>query len=81
MKLANDMYQIFIENFPNSLELDKARARLIYTRLATYRGPAFNDAGLDDARKELFLSGSKQESDEMPESTPGGPGVFFGRGV
>ena len=54
MKLSNDMYQIFIENFPRSPELNKARARRIYTRLATYRGPAFNAAGLDDARKELL---------------------------
>ncbi|MBT7657488.1 MAG: outer membrane protein assembly factor BamD [Phycisphaerae bacterium] len=53
MKLANDMYQIFIENFPTSPFIERARARLIYTRLATYRGPAFNSVGLDDARKEL----------------------------
>lgn len=53
MKLANDMYLIFTENYPHSPEIDKARARLIYTRLATYRGPAFNDAGLFDARNEL----------------------------
>lgn len=54
MKLANDMYLIFVENYPQSIEIDKARARLIYSRLATYRGPAFNDAGLYDARKELI---------------------------
>jgi outer membrane protein assembly factor BamD (BamD/ComL family) len=54
MKLANDMYLIFVENYPQSLEIDKAKARLIYTRLATYRGPTFNDAGLFDARKELL---------------------------
>jgi len=54
MKLANDMYLIFVENYPHSPEINKARARLIYTRLATYRGPAFNDAGLYDARKELL---------------------------
>jgi len=53
MKLANDMYLIFVENYPHSSEINKARARLIYTRLATYRGPAFNNAGLFDARKEL----------------------------
>ena len=53
MKLANDMYLIFVENYPQSPEINKAQARLIYTRLATYRGPAFDDAGLFDARKEL----------------------------
>lgn len=54
MKLANDMYLIFVENYPRSAEIEKAQARLIYTRLATYRGPDFNDAGLFDARKELI---------------------------
>ncbi len=53
MKLANDMYLIFVENYPESELIDKAKARLIYTRLATYRGPSFDDAGLMDARKEL----------------------------
>ncbi len=54
MKLANDMYLIFVENYPKSEEINKAQARLIYTRLATYRGPSFNDSGLLDARKELL---------------------------
>jgi len=53
MKLANDMYLIFVENYPRSKKIERAKARLIYTRLATYRGPLFNDAGLFDARKEL----------------------------
>ena len=54
MKLANDMYLIFVQNYPQSDSIDKAKARLIYTRLATYRGPSFDDAGLLDARKELL---------------------------
>ena len=53
MKLANDMYLIFVENYPLSEQLNKALTRLIYTRLATYRGPAYDNAGLTDARKEL----------------------------
>jgi outer membrane protein assembly factor BamD (BamD/ComL family) len=53
MKLANDMYLIFVENYPSSEYIEKAKARLIYTRLATYRGPAFESAGLIDAKKEL----------------------------
>ena len=53
VKLANDMYLIFVQNYPHSDQIDKARARLIYTRLATYRGPAFDESGLLDARKEL----------------------------
>ncbi len=54
MDLANKMYLIFVDNYPRSSRINKAIARLIYTRLATYRGPAFNDAGLLDARKELI---------------------------
>ncbi len=53
MDLANDMYQLFVEKYPRSENIDKARARLIYTRLATYRGPSFDATGLIDARKEL----------------------------
>ena len=53
MELANEMYLIFVENYPSSDFIEKAKARLIYTRLATYRGPSFDDAGLMDARKEL----------------------------
>lgn len=53
MKLANDMYLIFVENYPRSEHIDKAETRLIYTRLATYRGPAFDNSGLVDAREEL----------------------------
>lgn len=53
MLLANEMYLIFVENYPTSLQVDRAKARLSQTRLATYRGPAFDDAGLIDARNEL----------------------------
>ncbi|MBT5364956.1 MAG: outer membrane protein assembly factor BamD [Phycisphaerae bacterium] len=53
MQLANDMYLIFVENYPSSEYIEKAKARLIYTRLATYRGPAFDSAGLIDAKREL----------------------------
>jgi outer membrane protein assembly factor BamD (BamD/ComL family) len=53
MKLANDMYLIFVENYPRSEFIERAKARLIYTRLATYRGPAFDSAGLIDAKEEL----------------------------
>ena len=53
MRLANEMYQIYIENFPRSPHINKAKARLVYTRLGTYRGPAFNDTGLIDSRREL----------------------------
>lgn len=56
MRLANEAYLIFVDpdiGFPNSDQIDKARSRLIYTRLAAFRGPAYDDSGLIDARREL----------------------------
>ena len=54
MKLAAEAYQLFLENFPMSTLRGKAKQRLVYARLATYRGPAFDDKGLIDAREELI---------------------------
>ena len=54
MKLAAEAYQLFIENYPMSTLAGKAKQRLVYARLATYRGPAFDDKGLIDARDELI---------------------------
>jgi len=56
MRLANAAYLVFVDpviGFPKSDYIDKARTRLIYTRLAAFRGPAYDDSGLIDARKEL----------------------------
>lgn len=56
MRLANEAYLIFVDpviGFPNSEHIEKARTRLIYTRLAAFRGPVYDDSGLVDARKEL----------------------------
>ncbi len=54
MKLAAEAYQLFLENYPMSALVGKAKQRLVYARLATYRGPAFDDKGLIDARDELI---------------------------
>ncbi|MBC8203610.1 MAG: outer membrane protein assembly factor BamD [Planctomycetes bacterium] len=54
MKLASEAYQLFLENYPMSTLVGKAKQRLVYARLATYRGPAFDDKGLIDARDELI---------------------------
>ncbi len=53
MELAVDMYSIFIENHPNSRLISKARRRLIYAHLATFKGPRFDAAGLLEARQRL----------------------------
>ena len=53
MDLAVDMYSIFIENYRDSQWISKARRRLIYAHLATFKGPEFDIAGLREARSRL----------------------------
>ena len=56
MKLANKAYFIFLQNYREIADprlIAKAQARLIDTRLATYRGPFYNNSGLLDAKNEL----------------------------
>jgi outer membrane protein assembly factor BamD (BamD/ComL family) len=52
-RLAADAYDLFIENYPNSSMITKARLKLIYAHLATYKGPQFDPAGLDEAKLKL----------------------------
>ena len=54
MDLAVEMYSIFIENFPDSRQISKARRLLIYAHLATFKGPKFDVSGLRDARTRLI---------------------------
>jgi len=54
MDNAADAYQKFIENYPSSNRALLAKAKLANARFATYRGPAFDDKGLIDARDELM---------------------------
>ena len=53
MRLAADAYDLFLQNYPRSDRVEKARARLIESYLASYRGPRYDDAGLRDARRRL----------------------------
>jgi outer membrane assembly lipoprotein YfiO len=53
MTLAVDAYALFIENYPRSEELPKARRRLIFSYLASFKGPQFDAAGLYEARSRL----------------------------
>ena len=53
MELAAEMYAIFIENYPRSVHVGKARKRLIYAHLAGFKGPEFDAAGLYEARARL----------------------------
>ena len=54
MNHAADAYQKFIENYPFAPRVLLAKEKLANARLATYRGPAFDDKGLIDAREELM---------------------------
>lgn len=53
MTQAAEAYQLFIENYPRSPEVRKARLRLIYARLASFKGPQFDASGLLEARAQL----------------------------
>ncbi|MHC4415031.1 MAG: outer membrane protein assembly factor BamD [Planctomycetota bacterium] len=53
MDLAVEMYSIFLENHPSSEHVSKARRRLIYAHLATFKGPEFDATGLREARVRL----------------------------
>lgn len=53
MALAVDAYSLFIENYPRSEQLPKARRRLIFSYLASFKGQEFDAAGLYEARWRL----------------------------
>jgi outer membrane protein assembly factor BamD (BamD/ComL family) len=53
MIMAAETYRIFMENFPRSAEVSKARLRLIYAYLAGFRGPEYDASGLLEARARL----------------------------
>lgn len=53
MSLAATAYDLFLRNYPHSDQLDKARRRLIYSYLASFKGPEFDAAGLFEARARL----------------------------
>ncbi|MFZ9914822.1 MAG: outer membrane protein assembly factor BamD [Phycisphaerales bacterium] len=53
MIMASEAYSIFIENFPRSANVTKARLRLIYSYLAGFRGPEYDASSLLEARAKL----------------------------
>lgn len=55
MSLAVDAYDLFIENYPNSELIPKARQRLIAANLAGFKGPQFDAAGLNEAGYQLRI--------------------------
>lgn len=53
LRMAAEAYDLFIENYPRSADVNKARLRLIYSYLADYRGPRYDAGGLEEARLRL----------------------------
>ncbi len=53
MMMAAESYRLFIENYPRSPQVTKARLRLIYASIAGFRGPEYDASGLLEARARL----------------------------
>ncbi len=53
LTLAAEAYDLFIQNYPKSAQLTKARLRLIYSYLAGFRGPEYDGTGLFEAKARL----------------------------
>ncbi len=53
MLMAGESYRIFIENYPRSARVNKARLRLIFSFLAGFRGPEYDASPLLEARAKL----------------------------
>ena len=51
--MAAEAYDLFIQNYPRSTQIDKARLRLIYSYLANFRGPDYDALGLLEAQARL----------------------------
>jgi outer membrane protein assembly factor BamD (BamD/ComL family) len=63
MGLAADAYAIFIDRYPRSTEIPFARRRLIYSNIATFKGPQFDIVGLLEAKAELQQLASRRPAE------------------
>jgi len=53
LSMAADAYDLFVQNYPRSPRITKARLRLIYSYLAAFRGPDYDGTGLLEAKSRL----------------------------
>jgi outer membrane protein assembly factor BamD (BamD/ComL family) len=53
MDMAATVYDLFIENYPDSDQVGKARRRLIWATFAQFKGPEFDASALLQARAQL----------------------------
>lgn len=49
MELASTMYDIYLKNHPKAADTSDAMQRLVFSHLATFKGPAFDVSGLEEA--------------------------------
>lgn len=50
MKMAAEMYDIFLENYPESDRAKHARINQIYAHIGQFKGPKYDASGLTDAK-------------------------------
>lgn len=50
MPLAATTYEVYLKNYPRAVDHAAAMQRLIFSHLASYRGPRFDTSGLEEAR-------------------------------
>ena len=55
MPLAADSYDLFVQNYPRSKQVNKAKLRLIYSYYAQFKGPQYDASGLREATSRLKL--------------------------
>ena len=55
MPLAADSYDLFVQNYPRSKRVNKAKLRLIYSYYAQFKGPQYDASGLREATSRLKL--------------------------
>lgn len=53
LQLAAEAYDLFVQNYPRSRQVEKARLRLIYSLCAAYKGPLYDARGLFEASARL----------------------------
>jgi len=55
MELAATMYDIYVKNHPKAADNAAAMQRLVFSHLATFKGPAFDISGLEEANGWLSI--------------------------
>lgn len=55
MELAATMYDIYLKNHPSAGDSAEAMQRLVFSHLATFKGPAFDVSGLEEANGWLNI--------------------------